>query len=316
MTTLPIASEAEPRNPPRAMRRMPGTPALAVAAVLGISACATTAIVVAAGMSLELSGFLRFIVMAGVMGALSYWCRARGLDMRLGTAAAIVGTATISLMICGIASNAGLRLGMPMADAWLAAADAALGLDAGTIIRAVAAHPMLTSVLSLLYNSSGIAVVVLIGWTLTHRSVSKAWELVMTAVVAMQLVALISPAFPAWGAMRTFALEGLQGHGLPVGAGTYQWSAFSHFYSGHDPLLRLADMDGVVAFPSFHTVLALMITQALGDTPLRPLAIIWTAGIMLSAIPMGGHYVVDLVAGVVIWAAAAIFSRRVSNPSA
>jgi hypothetical protein len=286
--------------------------ALCLALVLVGSAVLAAIVVAAAGMRVEPAGFGRFILLALVMGALAYWCRTRGLDRRLGAAAAIVGAATLSLMICGVIANAGLRLGAPIADARLAAADAALGFDVGEIIREVAARPVLTEALSFLYNSSGLAVVGLIGWAMLRQSVAKGWELATTAFISMQLVALTSLSFPALGAMRHFALEGLQGRGLPVGAGVYQWPAFTHFYRGSDPMLRLSDMGGVVAFPSFHTVLALLIAQALAATRWRFAGVFWTAGIILSAIPMGGHYVVDLAAGFVIWLSAASIARRVT----
>jgi hypothetical protein len=297
---------------------MPSALALCIAGALVLSTSIGVAILSATDLSLETAGFTRFLALTGIMFALACWCRSRALDPRLGAAAAIVGSATLSLMICGIVSNAGLRLGAPLADARLADADAMVGLSAGDVIRAVARHPSLTATLSLLYNSSGIAIVALIGWLLARRRVAQAWELVATAIISMQLVAIISPAFPAWGAVRHFALEGLQGNGLPTGAGIYQWPAFAHFYTGSDPLMRLSDMGGVVAFPSFHTVLALMITQALRTTRWWPLGLAWTAGIILAAIPMGGHYVVDLAGGFAIWltAAAIVHRAAASTPSA
>ena len=316
MTALPLTSPALPAT--RLRVRVPSPVAVCIAGALAVSAAIGIAIIAATNLRLETAGFARFLVLAGAMFALAGWCRLRGLDARLGAAASIVGCATVSLMICGVVSNAGLRLGAPLADARFAAADATIGLDVGHVIRAAAQHPWLTQVLSLLYNSSGIAVVAVIGWSLARKKVTQAWELVATAIISMQLVAIASPAFPAWGAMRQFGLEGLQGHGLPVGAGVYQWPAFAHFYAGTDPVLRLTDMGGVVAFPSFHTVLALMITQAVGTTRLWPLALLWTAGIILAAIPMGGHYAVDLAGGFLIWLAAAAIARRAvaSTPSA
>lgn len=312
MTALPISAEDDAPRSRGALSLAPSPLAICLALVLGGSAILSVIIVMAAGMHIEAAGFARFVVLAFAMGGLAYWCRARGLDNRFGSAAAIVGAATISLMICGVIANAGLRLGAPIADARLAVADAALGFDAGAIIRAVAQLPFLTQTLSFLYNSSGIAVVLLIGWALLRQSVAKGWELAATAFISMQMVALASPALPAFGAMRHFALEGLQGHGLPVGAGVYQWPAFAQFYSGGDPVLRLTDMGGVVAFPSFHTVLALLISQALAASRWRVPALLWTAGIILSAIPMGGHYVVDLAAGFVIWLVAASIARKVT----
>ena len=298
--------------------RAPSGVALCIASALTVAAGVAVELIVATNLRVDAAGLVRFLFLAGVMFALAFWCRSRALDARVGAAAAIVGSATLSLMICGVVSNAGLRLGVPLADAWLATADGMVGLNVGHVIRTVAQHSWLTATLSLLYNSSGLAVTALIGWSLARNKVAKAWELVTTAIISMQLVAIASPAFPAWGAMRHFGLEGLQGHGLPLGAGVYQWPAFAHFYTGTDPVLRLADMGGVVAFPSFHTVLALMITQALATTRLWPLAVVWSAGIIVAAVPMGGHYVVDLVGGCAIWLAAAAIARRAvaSSPSA
>jgi len=312
VTTLPITFS--PRASfVRAFAQRPAPLVLCLAIVLGGSATLGAIIVAAAGMRLEPAGFGRFVVLAATMGGLAFWCRTRDLDRRFGAAAAIVGAATLSLMICGVIANAGLRLGAPLVDPRLAAADAALGFDSGEIIRAVAARPALTQLLAVLYNSSGVAVVALIGWALVRQSVAKAWELATTAIMAMQLVALASPAFPALGAMRHFALESLQGHGLPTGAGVYQWAAFEHFHRGGDNLLRLSDMGGVVAFPSFHTVLALLITQALAGTRWWLPATLWTAGIILAAIPMGGHYVIDLAAGFAVWLAAASIAKGVTD---
>ena len=59
------------------------------------------------------------------------------------------------------------------------------------------------------------------------------------------------------------------------------------------------------------------VTQALAATRLWPLAVVWTVGIIVAAIPMGGHYVVDLIGGCAIWLAAAAIARRAvaSSPS-
>ena len=290
--------------------------ALYVAGVLAASAVFAFTVVVAAGMSLEASGFLRFLVLAAAMGGLACWCRARRLDERFTAAAAIVGVGTLSLMICGIISNAGLRLGAPTIDGWLVAADGAAGIDVGAVVRSFAEHPRAIDLLAFVYNASGALVVVLIAAHLIKGRKAKAWELVATVVAAMQIVAVVSIAVPATGAMTHLGLLSLQGGGLPEGAGVYHLDAFVRFHAGTDPVLRLGEMSGLVTFPSFHTVLALLATQALAETRWRWLGVGWTAAVIVSTIPIGGHYVTDLAAGFAIWAASAAVARRLSIPSA
>jgi hypothetical protein len=311
---MPAAAISAVRLAPR--WRAPTPLAQAIAFALGGAALVATAIIARTGMAIEWQGFARFGALVAVMGGASLWSHLRFDDRRLAAAAGIVGAASLSLMICGVISNAGLRLGAPLADAQLATADAAIGIDAGAMIRAIAHNSPLTAALNLVYNASGMVVVGLIGWAIARGRIAAAWELATTAIIAMQLVALASPAFPAWGAMQQFALGGLQGQGLPHGAGVYQWPAFVHFRYGTDTVLRLADMGGVVAFPSFHTVLGLIIAQALANGPARWLGVIAAATVAVAAIPMGGHYAVDLIGGLAIWLAAAAIARRVSIPSA
>ncbi len=291
--------------------------ALSISA-LAMAAIAAAAIVGAAGMTIEPAGFVRFAALAAAMLALSAWCRARLPDPRLAAAAQIVAAATMSLMLCGVIANAGLWLGAPLADARLAAIDAALGLHVDQAVRAMAEWPLLIEILATIYNASGAVVVLLIALALAGKAIAKAWELTATSVLAMQTVALLSIAMPAIGAMAHLRMGDLQGAGLPAGAGTYHLQAFAHFHAGDDPVLRLADLSGLVTFPSFHTVLALLATQALWDTRLRWIGVAWSAAVIVSTVPIGGHYVVDLVAGFAVWLCCATIARRagLSSPSA
>nr|WP_237489049.1 phosphatase PAP2 family protein [Tsuneonella aeria] len=219
-------------------------------------------------------------------------------------------------MACGVVSNAGLRLGASPVDGLLAGIDGLVGIDVAQVVRAFAAQPATIDALAVIYNASGAIAVALIGLRLLANRRAEAWELVMTIVLAMQVVALVSIVAPAVGAMAHLAMLDLQGAGLPAGAGIYHLEAFHHFRAGTDTVLRLDDMSGLVTFPSFHTVLALVALQAVARTRLRWLGVAWAAAVIVSTIPIGGHYVIDLVAGFAIWAGAVTVARRVSTPSA
>jgi membrane-associated phospholipid phosphatase len=136
---------------------------------------------------------------------------------------------------------------------------------------------------------------------------------VTTAIVAMQITAIVSIFLPARGATAFLGLYTLQDEGLPAGAGTYAVSAFEHFYHGDALLVRLADINGIVCFPSFHTVMALLILQGLTRSPIRLAAAGWAALTIVSTVPIGGHYVTDLAGGVLVWMASAWLAERFSR---
>jgi membrane-associated phospholipid phosphatase len=294
----------------------PSNRKVTLTATLVGAALIAAAIIAVTGTALEATGFARFAALAGALGLVFLWCQARAIDPRLAAAAAIVAVGILSLMLCGIISNVGLRLHAPLADARLASIDAAVGLHVDQAVQAAARNPLLIDALAFSYNTSGLMVVALIFAVLAFKALDLAWELTITAVIAMQMVATVSILLPAIGAMHHFGLGFLQGNGLPAGAGVYHLESFAHFYTGTDPLVRLDDLNGLVTFPSFHTVLALLATQALSLTRFRWLGVGWSATVIVSTIPIGGHYVVDLMAGLLIWAGAAAFSRRLSSPSA
>ncbi|WP_336986670.1 phosphatase PAP2 family protein [Altererythrobacter aquiaggeris] len=277
---------------------------LVLTIVFVLSVSMLTTIVLQTGLVIQISQFAWFLQIAAALFLLSVWCFARHDDFRLAHAAIITAVATISLMLCGLVSNTGLRLKMPVADDRLAAMDAMLGLDMADAVVLTAQTPWLSDLLAFAYNWSSLAVVAAIVGLLAFKQIRRSWELTLTVVVAMQMVAVISVFFPAKGTAFFFDLAYLQGNGIPVGAAVYAGDTFDRFYHGSDLLVGLADLNGVVVFPSFHTVLALLATQALWNGPARILAVMWTALVIVSTVPMGGHYVVDLAAGVVVWISA------------
>ncbi|MDN3645613.1 phosphatase PAP2 family protein [Pontixanthobacter aestiaquae] len=274
---------------------------LVLTVLFGLSISVLVAILLQTGLVLKTFDFGRFVFLAAAMFALSGWCYVRKIDARFSDSANIIGVATIALMLCGLIANTGIRVNMPIADSTLAAADAAIGLDMAEVVRLSAETPWLSSILHFAYNWSALAVVVAVIGMLAFKQSTRAWELVLTAVISMQIVAVISMFFPAKGTAFFYDLIHLQGNGIPAGAAVYAGETFDWFYHGSETVVGLADLNGVVVFPSFHTVLGLLATQALWNTKARWPAIIWSAAVIVSTVPMGGHYAVDLAAGISVW---------------
>ena len=68
---------------------------------------------------------------------------------------------------------------------------------------------------------------------------------------------------------------------------------------------------GIVTFPSFHVIYSLTGLYAVAH--IRPLAIVSalvSAAVAVSAVPVGGHYAIDIVCGAAVWCAAVVFVER------
>ena len=61
-------------------------------------------------------------------------------------------------------------------------------------------------------------------------------------------------------------------------------------------------MTGVITFPSFHTIMALITIQAWSwHRALKIPILTWNLAVIFTTLPIGGHYFVDLAAGGLVW---------------
>ncbi|WP_407070729.1 phosphatase PAP2 family protein [Paraburkholderia rhynchosiae] len=87
-------------------------------------------------------------------------------------------------------------------------------------------------------------------------------------------------------------------------------------------VIDLANAQGVVSLPSFHTALAVLFTYSLRKVPwLRRVAVPLNVIMILSTPTQGGHYLADVIAGLLLFALTlftynAIVRRRSSLPNA
>ncbi len=196
-----------------------------------------------------------------------------------------------------------IALAPPLTDATLARWDAALGIDWRVLRQSQAALPALAQiVLSAAYDSGLpqiLAVVLYLGFS--GRG-DRLHDFMNRYAAVTLLVILLSAPIPAAGAFKHFGL----------GPAADLW----HFEALRDGGLRtlsLQAMQGLISMPSLHAAMAVLLAQALFATPLRWPALALNA-LMLAATPvLGGHYVVDVIAGMAV--AAAAIAWRPSRPS-
>nr|WP_294846536.1 phosphatase PAP2 family protein [uncultured Sphingomonas sp.] len=213
----------------------------------------------------------------------------------------LLGLIAIMLVEGAALALLGTRSPAPIADQWLAAVDSALPVSAMDIVRASSAWPAWSlDILRLVYVKTGLfQFVTLIALALSNRE-AVAWRMFVIWGGCLAVISLLAFAAPALGCFVHLA-EADVAH-LPSRAGTYAMEAFNNFRFAEDPKLSIVHANGVITFPSFHTVCALLIAQAWhGHRWLGWPSKLLTAAIILSCVPIGGHYLIDLAAGGVVW---------------
>ena len=64
--------------------------------------------------------------------------------------------------------------------------------------------------------------------------------------------------------------------------------------------LDLADAEGLITFPSFHTVWALLLVAAC-PRPLKAASVLLNAAVIVATLTTGWHYLSDVLAGIVVY---------------
>jgi membrane-associated phospholipid phosphatase len=185
-------------------------------------------------------------------------------------------------------------------DATLTAIDAALGFDWRGWAAFLAPHPALRFVLWLAYMSLFPQILISIFWFSRTDADSNNYELLLNNIISLLVTTAIFSIFPALG-VQTPGRE-VELHTLIM------------LRDGNPSAFDLSRLQGLISFPSYHTVLAVLLTYAHRRSKLLiPIAAI--NGVMLFSIPpFGGHYLIDMIGGAVIALLAIAATSAVPRP--
>lgn len=186
--------------------------------------------------------------------------------------------------------------GAPYVDAPLARADAALGFN---YRRAVDWMLPAADWLRLIYATFQVQACLVPAILFARGDTERGWRFLLVVGVTLAATDLFFPLFPAQGAAVHF--------GLPLSyraaVGDLSW----HFPAVLDAVRNGARhidkpmLTGLVSFPSFHAAAALIYAWALW--PIRwarwP-AVALNIGVCVSAVFVGAHYLIDVLAGVAL----------------
>ncbi len=190
---------------------------------------------------------------------------------------------------------------LPLQDATLASLDEALGFDWIGFLAAANASPAISWVLVAAYHSALpqlLALYLLLCFGRRERRLAEFLALLSVTSVAVGALMLLLPAAGAYAHFRPprELFEGFSGN-----AGMWHYETLMRLRAQSAPLLDFRQVEGLVTFPSFHTVLAII--TAYGFRGFRFFAIpaaILNGIVVVSTLPEGGHFLVDVIAGAII----------------
>ncbi|WP_439374555.1 phosphatase PAP2 family protein [Bradyrhizobium sp. DASA03120] len=210
-------------------------------------------------------------------------------------------------------SYIGLGSAMPLQDARFAELDRLLGLDWPAYFHFATARPELLIYAKLFYAMilvPAVGVPVVLGLT---RQFIRLQQFVTASTLALCVVIVVSSLLPAIGTYFEFGLPPETELFVANGYGG-QARDIPMLRDGTLRALNLAKLGGILTFPSFHAAMALLSIWSLWTIWwLRPALLILNVGMLVSTPLVGGHYFVDVIAGVAVAALTIQASKRLTE---
>ena len=204
--------------------------------------------------------------------------------------------------LAGITAVAALRMGAPYADIYLDRWDIVLGIHTEKIFFVFSQWDMVNRILAFVYQKTVPAIffsVAVISLTGDSRSL---YQMVFVFSCSAMICSISNLFFPALGTVIYHHLSHNIMKHFPDGSGTYFLNSINIYHSRLRNTVSISDLNGVVEFPSFHAVMALIEFWFLRKiTVLNFFSSLFSGMVIFSCIVIGGHYVVDIVGGLVVF---------------
>lgn len=306
-----------PARVPLATAGAIGWPAWLVALVLHLA----PGIAVAGGwFALRADELLPFYGICALLVGSGWWLRSRGRQ-RASDILEMSGLFYLAAAGTALTCTVSTALALPYADAHLAAADRALGFDWPAMFQLFHASPRAAHLLARAYEILLWAPQMLIVLLIAGRLPLRAWRFLTGWLIGLLLTAIVYPFFPAIAAFHHYGLGPEMMTGTTAQVSWNLPQIMEDLRTGITRSLGAAQLTGVVTMPSFHAAGAIMLIH--GYAALRWLrwpAVLIGGTIFVSAVPVGGHYLVDIIAGlglalIAIVAADRILARLEPAPS-
>jgi membrane-associated phospholipid phosphatase len=199
-------------------------------------------------------------------------------------------------------------------DPLLATVDEALGFDWLWLHGVASSSPVLMMAGRIAYFMFfPMPAIVIVGLVISGRG-ERAYALVAAYFVALLITDLVFVAFPAEAAFEHYL--GSDVTLRPPNAQRFG-EAIAQIRDGSLIAVDVRQLEGIITFPSFHTAAAaLFIWASWPLRKLRPAMVAVNLAMIVSTTFVGGHYLVDILGGLVVAAAAVLLADRMAKTCA
>jgi membrane-associated phospholipid phosphatase len=195
-------------------------------------------------------------------------------------------------------------------DSALASTDASFGLDWFSLLKWADAHQSIAGILGYAYGSQipqGIGAVMILSFLGQYRRLQTLILAFQNSALTCSVIAAFMPAVGEY-TYRKINL-GFQFRWVPLIATSYVADVMQ-LRTGA-PFIPLDSFQGVITFPSFHAALGLLFLWVFWRTPVIRWVAFIVNGTMIAATPIfGGHYFIDVAAGLLVAFGCILLARR------
>lgn len=191
-------------------------------------------------------------------------------------------------------------LNRPLLDVEFAKIDLAMGFHWLRFYAFVQSHHLVGTLLTIAYYSSLVQIFFSIIFLSHIGRDDRNDELWWTSLIALVLTSVLSGLFPAGGTLFYYSIGLDNAVHLP------------HFLALRDGRLTelvLGDLKGIVTFPSYHTVMALLLIYVYRKLPIFPWIVALNILMLISTPINGGHYLVDMIGGAAVAALSIVLTK-------
>jgi hypothetical protein len=299
-------------------------PSLAVWLLIVALSAAALSVYAVTGVGFRRAELLTVMGIVGALLAMSGVYASLRPDPRLGRL--FRGAAELFLLsiMVGALSYSGASLGLPLWDEALHSWDRAIGFDWRYWLAVVDGHPRLHLALVVAYHSMIPQLVLAMVALVTVRAERRLDVFLLAFGLAGAVTVAVAAVMPALSPVVHLGITAADHPNITLAVPLeFQEHALA-LREGRMRMVDLSRAQGLVTFPSFHTICAILLLLAFRHVPYLRWASLVMNGLMLLAIPVeGSHYLVDVFAGLAValacWGLAGVIlreeRRRLPRPS-
>ncbi len=257
-----------------------------VALVFALLICTTVAVSIVLPIAAGEIGIRAFICLFPLL----LWLLARRCYPRAAMFFRFVTLLSAAGYLCSALIFAVATTALPLADASLARCDSFLGLSGAALIERVNECPWLAKALTIIYASALLQTIFGLAYLAYRRQERRLNVYVIRFICCGLLTALGFWLFPAEGTCVTYRLP------IP----DYYAATLEQLHHLRSGWFSLEGPAGIVTFPSFHCIAAVLTASMFHRSRLfLPFAIL-NALVVVSAVTVGFHYFTDVFGGLLV----------------